>query len=273
MPPGAPAPVTATSGDGSVTLSWPEAYSPDAPVDRYSITWTGGSTTVPGTELEARIDGLTNGTAYRFRVTATNEFGTGPAAQTTQVTPNAATPGDPAAVTAQASGNDSATVTWQAADNATDYLVTTANTGGGAAPSDRTSTGASVEITGLTPGQTYTFTVTARGQGGVAGGSATSAPLTMNALTVGDPGNVSHSVNGNQVTVTWTAAENATQYRITPAGGGGANLSPVTVTGTSHTFTRGGGRCYSFTVRAIGADGAESDGSASSPSSCVQEFS
>jgi hypothetical protein len=271
--PGAPTPVTATSGDGSVSLSWPEAYSPDAPVEEYAITWDGGSTTVAGSELSADITGLTNGTAYRFRVSATNEYGTGPAAQTSEVTPNAATPGDPANVTATASGNDTATVSWDAADNATDYLITTANTGGGAAPSDRTSTGTSVEITGLTPGQSYTFTVTARGEGGVAGGSATSPEITMSAEQVGDPSNVTHSVSGNQVTVTWTAAENAAQYRVTPGGGGGSSLSAVTVSGTSHTFTRNGGRCYSFTVTAIGADGTEGDGSASSPGSCVQEFS
>ncbi|RKS06176.1 fibronectin type III domain protein [Nocardiopsis sp. Huas11] len=272
--PGAPTPVTATSGDGSVSLSWPEAYSPDAPVEEYAITWDGGSTTVAGTELGAGIDGLSNGTAYRFRVTATNEYGTGPAAQTPEVTPNTAAPGDPSNVTAEASGNDSATVSWSTADNAADYVITSVNTGGGAAPSDRTSTSSSVQVTGLTPGQTYTFTVTARGEGGVEGGSATSSPITMSSETVGAPSNVSHSVSGNQVTVTWTAAENAAQYRVTPGGGGGSALGgAVTVSGTSHTFTRGGGRCYSFTVTALGADGTEGDGSASSPGACVREFS
>ncbi|GHC82000.1 hypothetical protein GCM10007079_22570 [Nocardiopsis terrae] len=266
-PPGAPTPVTAEAGDGEVELSWPEAYSPDAPVESYEITWEDGETTVDGSELHTRITGLDNGTAYRFRVRATNEHGTGPAAQSPQVTPSQEAPGSPGTVTAEATGDESATVTWEGADNAVDYLVTTSAGGGASAPSDRTTGQTSLEVTGLQAGATYTFTVTSRGPGGVTGESATSASVTMPEEQVGDPSGVAHSVSGSTVTVTWTAADNAEGYRITPHGDGAVFLNEASAGAgaTSHSFTRGDERCFSFTVTALGPGGTESAGVRSAP--------
>src|SRR6185436_20541361 len=62
------------------------------------------------------ITGLTNGTLYTFKVTATNAIGTGtPSAASNAVTPTPAptAPGAPTAVTATA-GNAQATVTFVA---------------------------------------------------------------------------------------------------------------------------------------------------------------
>ncbi|CAL9506875.1 hypothetical protein SUDANB121_03570 [Nocardiopsis dassonvillei] len=276
-PPGAPTPVSATAGDGSASLSWPEAYSPDAPVDEYQITWNNGELTVGGDELSAEITGLDNGTAYRFRVRAVNAHGIGPAAQSMEVTPGERAPGAPASVTAQANGSENATVSWSAVDGAHDYLLTI-DAASGTDPSDRTATGTSADVSGLTPGETYTFTVTARTEGGVSGGPTSSRPLTMPEPVLGAPASVGHSVSGANVTITWTRVEGAAQYRITPSGDGG--LGAVTVTGNaagggslSHTMGRGGsGRCYGFTVVALAADGTAAQSSTSSPSRCEREF-
>lgn len=275
--PGAPTPVSVTAGDGSAFLSWPEAYSPDAPVDEYQITWEGGRTTVGGDELDAEVSGLTNGSAYRFMVRAVNSHGTGPAAQTSEIVPGPQAPDAPANVTATASGSGTATVSWDAVEGANDYLVT-ARADSGENPSDRTSGQTSVEVAGLSPGQTYTFTVTARTEGMVSGESADSAPLTMPEVALGAPASVSHAVSGENVTVTWDRVESAAEYTVTPRGDGG--LGAVTVTGSSggggqlsHTLARGGtGRCYSFTVVAVGADGTAAESGASSQSRCEQEF-
>ncbi|WP_017547179.1 fibronectin type III domain-containing protein [Nocardiopsis prasina] len=272
-PPGAPTPVTAEAGDGSVELSWPEAYSPDASVESYDITWEGGQTTVEGSELHTLITGLDNGTAYRFRVKATNAHGTGPAAQSPQVTPSQEAPGSPGGVSVEVSGNETATVSWTGADNAVDYLVSAAAEGGASAPSNRTTGETSLEVTGLEPGATYTFTVTSRGEGGVTGESASSSPVTMPEIQVGTPGGVAHSVSGSTVTVTWTAADNAEGYRITPHGDGVEIGSETTVDGgaTSHAFTRGDQRCFSFTVTAVGS-GTTEGGSARSTPACLAPF-
>ncbi|MFC7326637.1 fibronectin type III domain-containing protein [Marinactinospora rubrisoli] len=269
--PGAPTPVSHEAGDGSVRLSWSAAYSPDAPVQRYVVTWEGGRTTVGGDELGTTITGLTNGTAYRFRVTATNRYGTGPAAQSAEVTPSRDAPAAPDWVSAEADGDGRATVTWAPVDGAVDYLVTT-RADPAADVADRTSTGGSVTVTGLEPGSSYVFTVVARGEGGASGEPASSAPLTLPEASLGAPAEVSFQTSGGTIAVRWSAVEGAAQYRVTPGGDGSGSLQPVTVPGTSHSFQRTSGRCFSFTVQAVGSDGTVAEEGTTSPASCVRDF-
>jgi Fibronectin type III domain len=107
-PPGAPTGLTATPGNGTVTLSW-SAPSSDggSPVDGYVIQGgtspSGVSITDQITGTTATMSGLTNGTTYFFRVNAHNPSGDG-AAATVTVTPNGmpATPVTPAPHTAPA---------------------------------------------------------------------------------------------------------------------------------------------------------------------------
>ncbi|QVQ53865.1 fibronectin type III domain-containing protein [Spiractinospora alimapuensis] len=271
-PPSAPAPVSHTTGDSSVELSWSAAHSPDAPVDEYTITWDEGSTTVPGDEVSTEIDDLENGVGYVFRVQGSNRYGTGPAAQSSQAIPESDAPGAASGVSAEESGVGRATVSWDESDNASDYLVTTVSDGGSNV-ADRTSGGTSVDVNGLEPGETYRFTVTPRSAGGAAGESAISDPLTMSEAEVGAPDSVDFSVEGGSVTVTWSEVEHATQYTVTPHGDGAAALDEVTVNGgdTSHTYQRGAGRCYAFTVTAVGAGGPAETNTKSS-TSCVRDF-
>jgi subtilisin family serine protease len=81
--PTAPTGVTATSGEGSATLTW------SAPIDNggsavtsYTVTAYAGATSVQTKVVTpittATVTDLTNGTAYTFRVAATNAAGTGP---------------------------------------------------------------------------------------------------------------------------------------------------------------------------------------------------
>ena len=91
--PGAPRSLVAARGDAQVTLTWqPPGNDGGAEVTGYTFeykeaagSWPG--TTVPGVacspdrELCRRIDGLTNGTDYDFRVRAENRIGTGDPAE------------------------------------------------------------------------------------------------------------------------------------------------------------------------------------------------
>ena len=92
--PGAPTNPSAMLGNAQATVSWsPPATSGPSRVLTYTVTATppssSGPVTVPGNTLTATVPGLTNGVSYTFSITATNSFGTGPAATTSAITPNA----------------------------------------------------------------------------------------------------------------------------------------------------------------------------------------
>ena len=191
--------------------------------------------------------------------------------QLTVVGPGAATvPGAPTNVSAVA-GSGQATVTWNAPASdggspITGYTVTSSPSGGTATPTGPTS----ANVTGLTNGQSYTFTVRASNSVGPGPASAASIPVTPTApVAPGAPTGVSAVAGNTQATVTWTI----------PASDGGSPISGYTVTSTNGGFTGtasgptatsaivtglNNGTPYSFTVHATNGQGA---GPESSPAS------
>ena len=81
--PGAPTGVAGIPGDGSVALSWnAPASNGGSPITGYRITpYIGANAQTPiltgSTATMYNVTGLTNGTAYTFRVAAINAVGTG----------------------------------------------------------------------------------------------------------------------------------------------------------------------------------------------------
>ncbi len=109
--PGIPAPGTATAGDTTASVNWTAPYDGGSPITGYTVTSTPGgivATTTGATSVT--VPGLTDGTQYKFKITATNGVGTSaPSVSTNLVTPAgagvttttttiSASPGGPATV-------------------------------------------------------------------------------------------------------------------------------------------------------------------------------
>ena len=155
-------------------------------------------------------------------------------------------PGAPTAVSATAS-ETTATVTWAVPNQGTSaissYTVTPYVGETAQAPTTVSGTppAASVTITGLTQGATYTFRVTATNGVGTGPPSAPSNPITISSPTApGEPTAVSATPGNGGATATWTAppanGSSITSYTVTPYVGTTAQ-APMTVSGTPPATT------------------------------------
>ena len=94
--PGKPTAVTATAGNASALVSWTApSDSGSSSITSYTVTSSpDGKSCLTSGALSCTVSSLTNGQAYTFTVTATNDAGTGPVSDASNsVTPTGATAG------------------------------------------------------------------------------------------------------------------------------------------------------------------------------------
>ncbi|MBI4339745.1 MAG: fibronectin type III domain-containing protein, partial [Chloroflexi bacterium] len=268
--PDKPTNVVATIGNGQSTVTWTAPASNGSAITAYKLTSTPPTSErlVSGAQTAYVFTGLSNGTQYTFTVTARNEVGDSqPSVASNAVTPAlpATAPGAPGVPTAVA-GDGQATVTWTApgvtgGSAITRYTIIPRNVTDGVdlAPVD-TADGVTLsrQITGLTNGKAYTFTVTATNDAGTSGASASSTPVTPTAAVTkpGAPTIASATPGNGQVTVAWAAASDGgstiTGYTVTGSPGGSCSVGNVlscTIIGLAN------GTSYTFTVEATNAVG------------------
>ena len=209
--PGAPTTVVATAGNASATVTWKAPTSNGgSPILRYVVTSTPGSvtcTTANGTTLSCVVSGLTNGTAYTFKVVAVNGIGSGPASTASNSVTPSLPPNVPTNVIAVA-GNAQATVSWTPAATITTPIVSyTAS----AIPAGRRTTCTTPNssthtctITGLTNGRSYTFTVVANFARGSSAASTPSNAVTPATLP-GAPTGLTVTAGNTSIIASWVA--------------------------------------------------------------------
>ena len=220
------------------------------------------------TDLSAVILGLTNGTAYVFRVRAVNSTGTGEASNFPSATPSASVP-SPVLIETAVPGNRSATVTWSAPLNAgigqiTGYILSySTNAGATWAVFNRPQSGALVAVvTKLTNKITYLFKVVAvNGRGaGVAGNfSLPTQPIS----DLPDAVVITAVVAGNSsAMLAWSLPKSpspVTNYVIKYSSNNGATwatfIQPTSIDRSAVVTTLLKGRWYIFTVTAVNAFG------------------
>ncbi len=270
--PGAPTITTVTPGSGLATVNFTDpASNGGSPITSYTATSNPGNitVTVPGSSVTSiTVSGLTNGTSYRFTVTAANAIGSSlPSSPSSPVTP-AARPDPPTGVTAQP-GNAQAIVSFNPpASNGgsaiTLYTVTSYI--GTVATVTATGTGSPITVSGLLNGDAYTFTVTAANAIGTGSPSTPSSPVTpytipgAPAITTVTPGNGQAIVNFTAPAANGSAI---TSYTVTSSGG-----QTASGTGTTNSITVSGltnGTAYTFTVTATNSAGQGPASASSSP--------
>jgi fibronectin type 3 domain-containing protein len=240
-----PTGLSATPGDGKVTLAWGSVSGATS----YQVSRNGAVLTT--TAVPSLVDSaVTNGLTYTYTVIAV-----GPSSQSAPTTAVSATPavavvGAPTGLTGTA-GDAIATLTWNPVANATGYrlyrdgsLITSP-------------TGNSFTDSGRTNGVTYAYTVSAMVSGVE---SAKSAPVSVTpfVITPAAPAGLTATGGNAQVSLSWTASANATGY-VVYRGATAVSTQPGT------TFLDTGlvnGTAYSYTVVAR-------NGSASSAASAA----
>jgi Fibronectin type III domain len=186
--PTAPREVSATRGNGSVAVSWlaptyKGSTDPAVTITSYHVTASPGGGTCSTATLGCTVTGLTNGTSYSFTLTATTTIGTGPASSPAVSATPATTPGAPVAVLAKPSFS-SAAVSWTGPlSNGGSGIVRYTATAAPGGQSCQTA-GTSCRVNGLTPGTSYTFTVTATNGVGTGPGLASNTVVASALATI-----------------------------------------------------------------------------------------
>ena len=289
--PDAPTIGTATFvGGTSATVGYtPPANNGGATITSYAVrAYIDGTLTAivgTGTSSPLSITGLTKGTTYTFRVTATNTYGTSNAsADSNSITPltvpAAPTIGAPLATSGTAV-DVNFTAPTDTGGNSTYITSYTATSTPGNISVTRTtslpSPGATsvINIPGLTKGQAYTFTVFATNPIGNSANSAASTSVT--------PADVPNAPTLNLVTTSTTNTGPTGSVVVNysaPADNGGAAITsytavstPGSITGSVSTATSGTitvtgltkGTAYTFVVFATNRVGNSANSNTSSP--------
>lgn len=256
-PTAAPTNLTATPGDTTITLSWGAVQGATGYRIFRGTTSNGQSSTplatVNGTTFTNT--GLTNGTAYFYKVAAINAGGQGPMSAQATATPTTGLSA-PTSLTATP-GDRQITLTWNGVTGATGYRVFRGTTSNGQSTTAITTVnGTSFTNTGLTNGTAYFYKVaaiSATGQGPLSN-EATATPTTS--LTA--PTNLTAVPRSGSVVLNWGAVTGATSYRVfrgTTSNGQGATAiaSPTGTTFTNTGLTNG--TAYFYKVASVNAGG------------------
>ena len=253
--PDAPTAVSAASGDGEATVSFTAPVNTGTtPISSYTVTADPGGAATTGGSSPITVNGLANGTAYTFKVTATNSIGPGPASNASNsVTPKPAPIAN--AVTATVAANSSANpITLSLSGGAADAVAI------GTQPTHGTVSVSGLAIT-YTPTPGYSgsdsFTYTATNATGTSAAATVAITVSAPTLTFSPPaGALAGGTAATAYSAVTVAASAGTAPYVYAANGtlpDGLTLDPASglISGTPTIAGR-----YNFTVTATDANNA-----------------
>jgi len=279
---GAPTDVSAVAGSASAQVSWTAPTTTGgSSITRYVVTSSSGPTgvkTCSTTSTTCNVTGLSNGTNYTFTVIARNATGDSLASNPSSAVVPARTPTAPLRVVAGASISAMASVSWAVPNFVGDGTITytVSSSSGPTGVRTCTTTATTCNVSGLSNGTSYTFTVRAANTVGTGVSSAAS-----NAFVPGLPdapappfaslSNLSDSWQAG-VKIEWSApsyegGSAISEYSVQAFVNGVAVPGAVCTTAATSCSMYGlnGGTIYTFTVTARNSFGWGTASGASQP--------
>jgi cellulose 1,4-beta-cellobiosidase len=162
--PGAFSIYSATAGNAQVALSWGASSGATNYTVKYGTTSGSYSTFSTTSSPTETVTGLTNGTQYFFKITATNGNGTTDSTNESTATPAAPAPGA-FSISSATAGSAQVALAWGASSGATSYTVKYGTTSGSYSTFSTTSS-TTETVTGLSNGTPYFFKITANNGAG-----------------------------------------------------------------------------------------------------------
>ncbi len=256
--PGTPIGLTATPGNGQVSLSWSAPLTNGGAAIDYYVVYRNGTDVAHSASTSSIVTGLTNGVSYGFNVASHNSVGIGPMSSQVTATPSLAptVPGVPTDLKATA-GDGQVSLSWTPpgsnGGSAIDYYIIYQDGIGIEDP-----TASYVNVTGLSNGQSYDFTVAAHNPIGTGISSSAVTVIPQAApVTSGIPTDLVATPGIGSVKLTWTAPSNSSAIDYYIVYQNGFDVSHVAATSTT-IFGLAGGQNYTFAVAAHSSAGAGS---------------
>jgi len=256
--------LTATAGNGEVSLTWsPSSGATDYHVKR-STTSSGPYTQIGTPSSASYMDSsVQNATTYYYVVSAVDAAGESANSMQVSAVPAAPTtiPAQPLDLTATP-GNDLVSLTWSPSSGATSYRVKRATASGGPYSQVGEPTSAAFTDTSAQNGTTYYYVVSALDSAGESADSVQVTAHPVESATIPTAPMGLTAIPGNSVvSLTWSASSGATSYHVQRATASGG---PYTQVGgpTSAAYTDmavQNGTTYYYVVSALNSAGESAD--------------
>ena len=260
MPLAPPQNVTATSGDGRVTLGWlPSAGATSYTIYRRLENEQDFTVLTTGVVKPPFVDpGLTNATKYVYQLRAVTAAAESELSDKVAATPLPPVPAAAPVLTA-VPGNAKVTLSWNAVPGAPGYNVYRSTTGVFRGQAIGSTTETTFTSTGLENDTTYFYTVAARNMGGEGPRAAVVPAVPVEPPAA--PKNLTAEVGDNYLTLTWSQMDGAEAYNVYRATTGNRQLVPIAVGLEANRFIDTkviNGATYYYKVTAYNSGG-ESD--------------
>ncbi|HEX8322704.1 MAG TPA: fibronectin type III domain-containing protein [Tepidisphaeraceae bacterium] len=245
------------TGSTSVTLVWNGSENATSyTLERSANSGTTWVTVVPSPDLigdDSSYEdvGLTGGTTYQYRLSASNAAGR---SANSSVVSGVTMPAAPT-VTGTATATTVISLTWTASATATGYRVERSANAGATWTTIASPTGISFSDSGVQAARNYSYRVTALNS---AGTGSSSVPIIVSTLLAAPTGLAAATASATAVNLSWTAPSGATGYKIersTDANTWAVVTQPTALAGTATFFSNTGlaaGTNYYYRITATG---------------------